>query len=192
MNSNGDVRRPNKIVRFKPTDPNVLQPLSTEDSIPEYMNILGMIFSMMGLMMKFKWCSWVALFCSCVSFANVRATDDTKQIVSSFMLSISAVDPLNSVGLAYLLSIEVEPFPDCLSQRHSIIFIFRVLLLTFISPRQCNSECDNNLKRLDSIYEQYQSVRVMAVVPVNENERNLRSFAQRYPRIRFEQENRGK
>nr|CAD2185260.1 unnamed protein product [Meloidogyne enterolobii] len=91
MNSNGDVRRPNKIVRFKPTDPNVLQPLSTEDSIPEYMNILGMIFSMMGLMMKFKWCSWVALFCSCVSFANVRASDDTKQIVSSFMLSISAV-----------------------------------------------------------------------------------------------------
>ncbi|CAK5013828.1 unnamed protein product [Meloidogyne enterolobii] len=59
MNSNGDVRRPNKIVRFKPTDPNVLQPLSTEDSIPEYMNILGMIFSMMGLMMKvFNFFNW--------------------------------------------------------------------------------------------------------------------------------------
>ncbi|CAK5013826.1 unnamed protein product [Meloidogyne enterolobii] len=43
------------------------------------------------LFLKFKWCSWVALFCSCVSFANVRASDDTKQIVSSFMLSISAV-----------------------------------------------------------------------------------------------------
>jgi hypothetical protein len=126
--------------------------MSAEDSIPEYMNVLGMVFSMMGLMMKvytfiffiyhysiikklkackpksekriqksqhvmllhllnysksqnliildpyyclknfkLKWCSWVALLCSCVSFANARSTDDTKQIVSSFMLSISAV-----------------------------------------------------------------------------------------------------
>lgn len=39
-----------------------------------------------------KWCSWVALICSCVSFANVRAADDTKQILSSFMqVSLLAV-----------------------------------------------------------------------------------------------------
>lgn len=52
MISNGDVRRPNKLIRYKPADPNTLPPLSAEDSIPEYMNVLGMIFSMMGLMMK--------------------------------------------------------------------------------------------------------------------------------------------
>uniref|UniRef100_A0A914MDD7 Uncharacterized protein n=1 Tax=Meloidogyne incognita TaxID=6306 RepID=A0A914MDD7_MELIC len=62
----------------------------------------------------------------------------------------------------------------------------RVLLLTFISTRQCNLQCDNTLKRLNSLYEQYPSVRVMAIAQLNEDERNLRSFAQRYPRIRFE------
>lgn len=75
-------------------------PITAEDSIPEYMNVLGMIFSMCGLMMrvsifyfskiiskilKLKWCAWLALICSCVSFANVRANDDAKQTVSSFM-----------------------------------------------------------------------------------------------------------
>lgn len=33
----------------------------------------------------------MALFCSSISFANSRVNDDTKQILSSFMLSISAV-----------------------------------------------------------------------------------------------------
>ena len=56
-----------------------------------FMNILGMIFSMCGLMMRLKWCAWVALYCSCISFANSKVSDDTKQILSSFMLSISAV-----------------------------------------------------------------------------------------------------
>ncbi|KAH7723075.1 metallo-beta-lactamase superfamily protein [Aphelenchoides avenae] len=90
MQSGQDFRRPNKIVRFKPVDPQAA-PVSAEDSLPEYMNVLGMIFSMAGLMMRLKWCAWVALLCSCVSFANTRASDDAKQIVSSFMLSISAV-----------------------------------------------------------------------------------------------------
>ncbi|KAJ1370225.1 hypothetical protein KIN20_031914 [Parelaphostrongylus tenuis] len=55
------------------------------------MNVLGMVFSMCGLMMRAKWCAWMALLCSCVSFANTRSSDDAKQIVSSFMLSVSAV-----------------------------------------------------------------------------------------------------
>lgn len=87
---NGDVRRPNKVVRYKPVDPQSAAALA-DDPIPEYMNVLGMIFSMCGLMMRMKWCAWVALFCSCVSFANTRSNDDAKQIVSSFMLSVSAV-----------------------------------------------------------------------------------------------------
>lgn len=40
----------------------------------------GMIFSMCGLMMKLKWCAWIALYCSCISFANSRASDDAKQV----------------------------------------------------------------------------------------------------------------
>lgn len=62
-----------------------------EDPTPDYMNVLSMIFSMLGLMMKIKWAAWVALFCSSISFANSRVNDDTKQILSSFMLSVSAV-----------------------------------------------------------------------------------------------------
>ena len=38
-----------------------------------------------------QWCGWVAVYCSCISFANTKYNDDTKQIMSSFMLSISAV-----------------------------------------------------------------------------------------------------
>uniref|UniRef100_A0A915Q6Z6 ribonuclease Z n=1 Tax=Setaria digitata TaxID=48799 RepID=A0A915Q6Z6_9BILA len=77
---NGDVKRPSRIVRYKPVDPQSSLAL-TDDPIPEYMNVLGMM----------KWCAWIALLCSCVSFANARTSDDAKQIVSSFMLSISAV-----------------------------------------------------------------------------------------------------
>jgi UPF0139 membrane protein pMsmaA27 len=64
---------------------------NNEDPTSDYMNVLSMMFSMCGLMMKLKWCSWIALFCSSISFTNCRVNDDTKQILSSFMLSISAV-----------------------------------------------------------------------------------------------------
>ncbi|KDR13958.1 protein Asterix [Zootermopsis nevadensis] len=83
-----DPRRPDKEHRYK-SSPNTQG--APDDLIPDYMNILGMIFSMCGLMMRLKWCAWVSLYCSFISFANSRANDDTKQILSSFMLSISAV-----------------------------------------------------------------------------------------------------
>ncbi|XP_060580718.1 PAT complex subunit Asterix-like [Ruditapes philippinarum] len=82
-----DPKRPNKITRYKP--PSSSGP--GDDPTPDYMNLLGMIFSMCGLMMKLKWCAWCAVYCSFISFANSRASEDTKQTLSSFMLSISAV-----------------------------------------------------------------------------------------------------
>ncbi|XP_054280411.1 PAT complex subunit Asterix [Macrosteles quadrilineatus] len=85
-----DPRRPDREHRYKQPVSNAQNPTS-DDLTPDYMNILGMIFSMCGLMMRLKWCAWVALYCSCISFANSRVNDDTKQILSSFMLSISAV-----------------------------------------------------------------------------------------------------
>ncbi|EFP07785.1 hypothetical protein GCK72_006238 [Caenorhabditis remanei] len=92
MQQNGDPRRSNRVVRYKPLDSNANQQQAvSEDPLPEYMNVLGMIFSMCGLMIRMKWCSWLALLCSCISFANTRTSDDAKQIVSSFMLSVSAV-----------------------------------------------------------------------------------------------------
>lgn len=90
VNHVSDPRRPDKQHRYKPPTAN-MQANPGDDLTPDYMNILGMIFSMCGLMMRLKWCAWVALYCSCISFANSRVNDDTKQILSSFMLSISAV-----------------------------------------------------------------------------------------------------
>nr|XP_013800701.1 PREDICTED: protein Asterix [Apteryx mantelli mantelli] len=40
---------------------------------------------------QLKWCAWIAVYCSFISFANSRSSEDTKQMMSSFMLSISAV-----------------------------------------------------------------------------------------------------
>ena len=40
----------------------------------------GMVFSMCALMMRMKWCAWIALYCSCISFANTKLNDDTKQV----------------------------------------------------------------------------------------------------------------
>ncbi|XP_076335229.1 PAT complex subunit Asterix-like [Tachypleus tridentatus] len=85
-----DPKRPEKIQRYKaPASGTPGAP--GDDPTPDYMNVLSMVFSMCGLMMKLKWCAWVALYCSSISFANTRINDDTKQILSSFMLSVSAV-----------------------------------------------------------------------------------------------------
>ncbi|CEF59421.1 Protein Asterix [Strongyloides ratti] len=85
-----ELKNASKIVRYKPVAQN-LAVLANDDPMPEYMNMLGMIFSVCGLMFRMKFCSWLALLSSCVCFANSRSSDDTRQIVSSFMLSISAV-----------------------------------------------------------------------------------------------------
>lgn len=90
MNNSTDPRRPDKEVRYKAPGSNN-QAQMQDDLTPDYMNVIGMIFSMCGLMMRLKWCAWVALYCSCISFANSRVSEDTKQILSCFMLSISAV-----------------------------------------------------------------------------------------------------
>lgn len=50
-----DPRRAEKIRPFKQSSSNG-STSGGEDFLPDYMNILGMIFSMCGLMMKLKWC----------------------------------------------------------------------------------------------------------------------------------------
>ncbi|KAG7212750.1 hypothetical protein KM043_013012 [Ampulex compressa] len=53
MNSSSDPRRPEKEIRYKPTVSSS-QGQPGDDLTPDYMNILGMIFSMCGLMMRLK------------------------------------------------------------------------------------------------------------------------------------------
>ena len=83
-NNMSDPRRPNKVLRYKPP-PSECNP-ALDDPTPDYMNLLGMIFSMCGLMLKLKWCAWVAVYCSFISFANSRSSEDTKQMMSSFII----------------------------------------------------------------------------------------------------------
>lgn len=84
-------KRADRITRYQPPSSTSGSSGAGEDLMPDYMNILGMIFSMCGLMMKLKWSAWIALYCSCISFANSRVSEDAKQVLSSFMLSVSAV-----------------------------------------------------------------------------------------------------
>ena len=69
-----DPRRPNKVVRYRPPPVAENSSAPADDPIADYMNLLGMVFSMCGLMMKLKWCAWVAVYCAFISFANSRYT----------------------------------------------------------------------------------------------------------------------
>jgi len=96
-----DPRRPNRIVRCSKlssvvNDDSENTEAGKDDLMSDYMNVLGMVFSMCALMLRVKWCAWVAIYCSCISFANTKYSGDTKQVMSSFMLSIS------SVAMSYL------------------------------------------------------------------------------------------
>ncbi|CAF5088491.1 unnamed protein product, partial [Rotaria sp. Silwood1] len=68
-----DNRRPARIHRFRPA-----LITQVDDALPDYMNLMGMIFSMCSLMLKIKWCAWVAIFAALVGFANSRTSDDAK------------------------------------------------------------------------------------------------------------------
>ncbi|KAG7258492.1 hypothetical protein CRUP_009094, partial [Coryphaenoides rupestris] len=35
--------------------------------------------------LQLKWCAWIAVYCSFISFANSRSSEDTKQMMSSFI-----------------------------------------------------------------------------------------------------------
>lgn len=50
-----DPRRLDRVKPYK-AEASVQSTSGGEDFLPDYMNILGMIFSMCGLMMKLKWC----------------------------------------------------------------------------------------------------------------------------------------
>jgi len=97
-----DPRRPGRIVRCSKlssvveSDATEVTETGNDDLMSDYMNVLGMVFSMCALMLRMKWCAWLAIYCSCISFANTKYSGDPKQIMSSFMLSIS------SVAMSYL------------------------------------------------------------------------------------------
>lgn len=81
-----------------------------DDGTSEIMNVLAMILSMVGgMLLKYKACAWIGTLVGAVSFANVRSNYDGKQIMSTFMLSMS------SVVMCYLTN--PQPISVALSQQ---------------------------------------------------------------------------
>lgn len=80
-----DPRRPDKVRRYKP--------LQQTDStnISEHVNALGMVFSLVGLLLKMKWAAWAGVYCTLIYVANGKAADDKKQTISLFMLAMSSL-----------------------------------------------------------------------------------------------------
>lgn len=62
-----------------------------EDSSSEAMNFVGMLFSMIGILLKYKTLAWLAILVAAASYANARVNHDGQQILSTFMLALSAL-----------------------------------------------------------------------------------------------------
>ncbi|KAF6776855.1 hypothetical protein AHF37_04524 [Paragonimus kellicotti] len=76
-----DPRRPKKLRRFVPSSPDG----ASADQTIDYLNFVGMILSMCGLLFEVKLAAWVAVACAFVTYANSRSGEDTKQLISGFM-----------------------------------------------------------------------------------------------------------
>ncbi|XP_030371291.1 protein Asterix-like [Scaptodrosophila lebanonensis] len=80
-----DPRCKRKIIRYKP-------PLNRSLGLSsDYVSLLGMFLSVCGLTLRLKWCSWLSLYCSCVSFATSREVDFLSQGFPSYVVCISAL-----------------------------------------------------------------------------------------------------
>ncbi|GBM38663.1 Protein Asterix [Araneus ventricosus] len=90
VNNSDDPKRPDAIHRYQfPTRVDIRG--DAYFTTQELFDVFAILLSMFGLFMKLTWCTWVALFCSTISFAHSQANDDTKEVFYSFMMSISAV-----------------------------------------------------------------------------------------------------
>lgn len=86
----------------------------SEDNTSELMNVLGIVLSMVGIFLKYKTCAWFGVLVAAVSYANVRSNHDSKQIMSTFLLSISAVVMcylVNPAPIAYSLGQQQQQAP---------------------------------------------------------------------------------
>ncbi|CAL8088400.1 unnamed protein product [Calicophoron daubneyi] len=76
-----DPRRPNKLRRFIPLS----QDAPALDPTIDYLNFVGMVLSMCGLLFEMKLAAWMAVVCAFITYANSRTGEDTKQLISGFM-----------------------------------------------------------------------------------------------------------
>ena len=62
------------------------------DLPPDWMALLSLLFGIAGFFMKYKWCSWIAILCCCISYTNSRTNEfDFKQQLMSFLFSVAGL-----------------------------------------------------------------------------------------------------
>lgn len=83
-----DLKRPDKVYPYRL---NFWADIMSEDNTSEIMNVLGMMLSMIGILLKYKTCAWFGVLVAAISYANVRSNHDSKQIMSTFLLATSSV-----------------------------------------------------------------------------------------------------
>lgn len=61
-----------------------------EDHMGVIMNLLTMGFSMAAMLLKIKWAGWFAVICSMIGYSSARSMEDSRQILSTALLGMSA------------------------------------------------------------------------------------------------------
>ena len=80
--SSDDPRRP-------PGRPYAARPVNPEELPPDYMALASVLLGIVGLMLKYKACAWLALVACISSVATVRAPElDVKQVVCSITFAL--------------------------------------------------------------------------------------------------------
>ncbi|CAN0011853.1 unnamed protein product [Heterosigma akashiwo] len=78
-----DPRRPNAVHKF------YREKLDQEQLPPDYIALLSLVFGIMGLMLKYKLCAWLSVFCCMASMANIKSSEvDIKQVACSLMFAL--------------------------------------------------------------------------------------------------------
>nr|CAH8870476.1 unnamed protein product [Trichobilharzia regenti] len=91
LSSSTDPRRPSKLRRYA----ECTQDTPPLDQTIDYLNFFGIVLSMCGLLFEMKFAAWLAVDCAFITYANARTGEDTKQLISGFMLSIRSYNPVN-------------------------------------------------------------------------------------------------
>jgi len=79
--SGADPRNPMRIRRFE-------RKLNADELPADWLALASLVFGVLGLMMRYKLCAWLALFASMASIANMSKQEmDFKQIFASLLFS---------------------------------------------------------------------------------------------------------
>lgn len=62
-----------------------------DDTSAESINFVAMVLSMVAILFKYKSVGWTAILVAAVAYGNARTSQEGQQLLSTFMLSITAL-----------------------------------------------------------------------------------------------------